>query len=71
MINVSDTATKIMKNHLTNIGGDMTRQYSPAFQIKIAENMRLAQIELINSYYPNMDEVTQARARRTLNEIGG
>ena len=71
MINVSDTATKIMKNHLTNIGGDMTRQYSKAFQGKIAENMRLAQIELINSYYPNMDEVTQARAKRTLNEIGG
>jgi hypothetical protein len=71
MINVSETASEIMKNHLNNIGGDMSRQYSPAFQVKINENMRLAQIELINSYYDNMDEVTQARAKRTLKQIGG
>ena len=32
----------------------------------IMPNMRLAQIELINHYYPYMDKITQQRANTTL-----
>ena len=71
MINVSDTAKQIMDNHLKSIGGDINRQYSPEFQVKINNNMRLAQIELIDSHYNDMDDLTKARADRTLKQIGG
>ena len=71
MIPISDTAQSIMKNHLNHIGGDLDKHYTKKTQAKINETMRLAQIDLIRSYWDDMDDETRARAKRTLDQIGG
>jgi len=68
---VSTASQAIMDNRFANLGIDINKTLSHKFLPFIEENMRLAQIELINSYYDDMSEVEKARAKRTLKAIGG
>ena len=67
----SNTAKQIMDVYLKSECRDRDRLNRPESQARINENMRKAQIEMINSHYPDMDDVTKARARITLRQIGG
>jgi len=71
MINASEQAKSIMNHHLHYVASDRRRLSSKESVAKLTESMRLAQIEMIRSHWDNMDEETQARAKRTLDQIGG
>ena len=62
---------KIMDKYLKSGHKDKDALIRPESQVRCNNNMRIAQIEMINSHYDSMDEITQARARRTLKKIGG
>ena len=71
MIIVTEQAKNIMNHHLNYVASDRRRLSTKESVAKLNESMRLAQIEMIRSHWDNMDEETQARAKRTLDEIGG
>ena len=64
-------AQEIIDSHTKHIRGEVDRYYSKGTQDRINEDMRLAQVDLIRSYWDGMDDVTRARAKRTLDQIGG
>jgi hypothetical protein len=37
----------------------------------LMDGMRMAQVDMINVYYPTMDKPTKRRANRTLKELSG
>lgn len=71
MINASEHAKHTMSKYLNYVASDHRRLNSKESVEKINENMRLAQIEMINGYLDDMDEVTRKRALKTLKQIGG
>ena len=68
---VSQASKNIMDNRFANLGIDINKGVTNKLLPYIKENMRLSQIELINSHWDNMDEATQKRALKTLKQIGG
>ncbi len=62
-------AQTIMDTHLKTIGGKVDEQYTQKAKARLQEAMRLAQIDMINSHWDNMDEVAQKRALKTLKQI--
>ena len=68
---VSQASKNIMDNRFANLGIDINKGVTNKLLPYIEENMRLSQIELINSHWDNMDEATQKRALKTLKQIGG
>ena len=67
----SDTATQIMDTHMKGEWRDRNRLNNPITCARVNDNGRTAQVDMIRSHWDNMDEETQARAKLTLDEIGG
>jgi len=67
----SDTSIEIMATHMKGEWRDRDRLNNPITRDRVNDNGRTAQIYMIRSHWDGMDDVTRARAKRTLNEIGG
>ena len=60
-----------MNTHMKSECRDRDRLSRPASQAKINDNMRLAQIEMIQSHQPNMNDAALKTAKWVLKQIGG
>ena len=67
----SNTEIQIMAAHMKGEWRDRNRLNNPITRDRVNDNGRTAQAEMIRSHWDNMDDVTKARAKRTLDEIGG
>lgn len=67
----SDTATQIMSTHMKGEWRDRDRLNNPTTRDRVNDNGRTAQIEMINSHQPNMNEAALKTADWVLKQIGG
>ena len=71
MINSAEQTKHTMNTYLGWVAGDKRALVTEAGMAAINDKMRLVQIDLIRSYWDGMDDETKARAKRTLDQIGG
>jgi len=67
----SETAIEIMANNMKGEWRDRDRLNNPITRDRVNDNGRTAQVDMIRSHWDDMDDVTKARAKRTLDQIGG
>jgi len=71
MINTSEQTKHTMNSYLSTVASDRRSFSTQARVDSVNDKMRIVQIDLIRSHWDDMDAETQARAKRTLDQIGG
>lgn len=71
MKKVSEQARAIMSKYTDDNNRNMEKVFTEKNRDAFNDDMRKAQIEMINHHFDNMDEEAQARALVTLSQIGG
>lgn len=71
MINSTEQVKDRMSSYLTYVASDRRALETEGGRAAVNKRMRRDQIDLIRSYWNDFDDVELARAKRTLDQIGG